>query len=50
MIAYHFISQAENLQFELVNLMAYEQVLQIQNELQATGSSVLAQFEQDENV
>ena len=38
--------QAENLQFELVNLMSYEQALQIQIELQATASTVLAQFEQ----
>ena len=37
--------QAENLQFELVNSMAYEQALQIQIELQATESTVLAQFE-----
>ena len=41
--------QAENLQFELVNLMAYEQALQIQVELQATGSTVfekLIKFEE----
>ena len=34
-----------NLQFELVNLMTHEQALQIQIELQATGSTVLGQFE-----
>ena len=37
---------SENLQFKnILNLMAYEQAMQIQIELQATGSTVLAQFE-----